>query len=161
MNTSISTNRFTLRLLNESDASERYLGWFEDKMSKQYIAYSSSSISSLREYINSKNTASDCILWGIFFEGNHIGNIKYEPIDQKSGQATMGILIGEPAWRGKGVAAEVITATARCLMEQLSISEIILGVDANNIPAIKSYEKLGFRTFDNKDQGIYMRWSLS
>ena len=153
MNTSISTNRFNLRLLNESDASERYLSWFEDKMSKQYIAYSSSSISSLREYINSKNTASDCILWGIFF--------KYEPIDQKSGQATMGILIGEPAWRGKGVAAEVITATARCLMEQLSISEIILGVDANNIPAIKSYEKLGFRTFDKKDKGIYMRWLLS
>ena len=46
-------------------------------------------------------------------------------------------------------------------MEQLSISEIILGVDANNIPAIKSYEKLGFRTFDKKDQGIYMRWLLS
>lgn len=161
MNTSISTNRFTLRLLNDLDASERYLSWFEDKMSKQYIAYSSSSIRSLKDYINSKNTATDCILWGIFFKGEHIGNIKYEPIDLQSGQATMGILIGEPTWRGKGVAAEVIAATANCLKKQFSIGEIILGVDANNIPAIKSYEKLGFRTFDNKGQGIYMRWSLS
>jgi len=30
----------------------------------------------------------------------HIGNIKYEPIDLKCGIAIMGILIGEDKWKG-------------------------------------------------------------
>lgn len=156
----LETARFTLRTLTKDDATTRYLSWFDDKMSKQYIAYSSTSIDELANYIEGKNASTECLLLGIFHENEHIGNIKYEPISQVKSEATMGILIGELQWRGKGVASEVITASANYLKNNHSIQTIILGVDSRNHPAIKSYEKLGFKTFEVKDQGIFMHWSL-
>ena len=42
----------------------------------------------------------------------HIGNIKYEPIDFQAATATMGILTGANDWRGKGVGPEVIKGSA-------------------------------------------------
>ena len=41
----------------------------------------------------------------------HIGNIKYDPIDSESKVAVMRILIGDPEWRGRGVAEEVLSAS--------------------------------------------------
>lgn len=153
------TSRFTLRTLTKLDATTRYLKWFDDKMSKQYIAYSSTSVDELANYIESKNASTECLLLGIFHENEHIGNIKYEPISQVKNEATMGILIGEPQWRGRGVASEVITASASYLKNNHSIKTIILGVDSRNHSAIKSYEKLGFKTFDVREHGISMHWS--
>ena len=77
--------------------------------------------------------------------GEHIGNIKYEPIDIEEHQATMGILIGEENWRGRGVATEVINKSAIWLQENLTINKILLGVDVGNIGAIRAYEKSGFK----------------
>ena len=158
--TLLKTARFNLRTLTKADATIRYLSWFNDKMSKQYIAYSSTSIDELSSYIESKNASTACLLLGIFHGNEHIGNIKYEPISYITGEATMGILIGDPQWRGKGVASEVITASASYLKKNHSTKVIILGVDTRNHSAIKSYEKLGFKTFKTKGQGIFMHWSL-
>jgi RimJ/RimL family protein N-acetyltransferase len=56
----------------------------------------------------------------------------------------MGILIGEVDWQGKGVAGEVIKATASYLKSELKVTHINLGVSEQNTSAIKLYEKLGF-----------------
>ena len=76
---------------------------------------------------------------------SHIGNIKYEPIVIEEYQATMGILIGEKRWRGKGVATEVINASMTWLKRNLGIRKFFLSVDLDNIYAIKAYEKSGFK----------------
>ena len=77
--------------------------------------------------------------------GNHIGNIKYEPIDFENKVAVMGILIGEKDWRGVGVASEVIKSSSEWLNKQYDINHIALGVDSKNIAAIKTYKKIGFK----------------
>lgn len=56
----------------------------------------------------------------------------------------MGILIGDPAYRGKGVAAEALLASAKWLGLYRQISQILLGVDSENTAAIRAYEKIGF-----------------
>ena len=56
----------------------------------------------------------------------------------------MGILIGDPDFRGKGVAAEVVFASAKWLKEHRSIRQILLGVNIENLPAIQAYKKIGF-----------------
>jgi len=78
----------------------------------------------------------------------------------------MGILIGEPAWRGKGVTAEVLTASAQWLKTHRHISEVVLGVSEENPAAIRAYEKVGFRLattphVPRTDPGIVtMTWQL-
>ncbi|MDP2484380.1 GNAT family N-acetyltransferase [Pseudoalteromonas marina] len=156
----IKSKRFVLSLLTEADATYRYLSWFDDSKAKEFISYKSSSLDELKNYIKAKNNDPAAILLGIFTDGEHIGNIKYEPIDLVNKTATMGILLGEAQWRGKGVAAEVISISADYLAKHFHTETIILGVDKGNTPAISAYKKLGFEISEQTDHGLFMKKSL-
>ncbi len=158
---SITSERFTLKELTPTDASERYLSWFNDTTTQQFIATRAESLAQLKNYIEEKSNRTDCLFFGIYCQDKHIGNIKYEPIDLELKQATMGILIGERLWRGKGVAGEVISATTKYLQQHLGIEQILLGVEQDNTPAIHAYEKLGFEHYKETQDGLYMRLNLS
>jgi ribosomal-protein-alanine N-acetyltransferase len=152
MDVRIYTQRFLLREIREEDASEAYLAWLGDPSSIKYItaARTQNEISNLRLYIRERVDRKDILFLGIFdvTSGQHIGNIKYEPVNDEMGYAIMGILIGEVTYRGIGVAKEVITASSKWLLENRNIQEIFLGVHTENIPAIKAYEKMGFEVSD-------------
>lgn len=148
----IGTNRFLLRELTVKDASERYLDWLSEPEARKWIVAASSAqrLSDLRGYILDRIGRSDVLFLGIFEknEGIHIGNIKYEPVDSVLGYAVMGVLIGDPIYRGKGVAVEVLLASAKWLALHRQIREILLGVDKENEAAIRAYQKIGFSFVD-------------
>lgn len=164
----IESARFLLRPLNPEDATARYSGWFEDQDARNYIASASRphSVEHLRTFIAERSNRDDVLFLGIFDKKSqaHIGNIKYEPIDVKQGFAVMGIFIGEKDWRGKGVGTEVIRESGLWLHRNKGIREIILGVDRNNHPAVRSYEKIGFSVEPSKwvhvdrETGLTMVW---
>lgn len=166
----IATERFFLRPLRPGDVGERYLRWFNNEDVSKYIIFSKQAhdLEILRRYVSEKSARADCLFLGIFTrEGEeHIGNIKYEPLNIAEGHAEMGILIGEPAWRGKGVAAEVLKFSAAWLKEHRGIRKITLGVHRENQAAIAAYEKTGFRkeasSAANEGDGdtISMTWHL-
>jgi [ribosomal protein S5]-alanine N-acetyltransferase len=145
----ILTQRFLLRELRESDVTHRYLSWFADADAKRNISAAAAmdTIAALKQYVCEREGRADVLFLGIFCreDGMHIGNIKYEPIDTDLGVAVMGILIGEPSFRGKGVAREVLLATGAYLREQRAVRVIELGVHATNAAAIAAYERVGFR----------------
>ncbi|NDC23300.1 MAG: N-acetyltransferase [Proteobacteria bacterium] len=145
----IKTKRFALKPLLPIHATRKYLTWLRDDASSRYIstAKKTRSIKDLRNYIKIFSGFEDCIFLRILtLETNrHIGNIKYHPIDLEKQTAVMGILIGEPAWRGKGVAKEVIKATSHWLGENLGIKKIFLGVAKDNKSACFAYKKCGFQ----------------
>ena len=144
----IETERFTLKNLTTNDATLQYLRWLDEQSSSGYIvsAKQCCNIGDLRLYIQEREVNKDVIFLGIFTREQHyhIGNIKYEPINQALKYAVMGIMIGEKDWQGKGVASEVITASANWLKEYYGIEQIILGVDVSNAQAIRAYTKTGF-----------------
>jgi aminopeptidase-like protein/RimJ/RimL family protein N-acetyltransferase len=144
----IRTDRFTLRPLTEADASERYLGWLADADARRYIyaASGTRNLDDLRQYIGDRAGRANVLFLGIFDNatGTHVGNIKYEPVDPTERYAVMGVLIGEPEFRGQGVTAEVLVASAHWLRDNCDIEEIVLGVDADNARAIRAYERIGF-----------------
>ncbi len=147
-NIEIKSDRFILRTLTEDDVSEKYLGWINKDATKRYITYAKHqrTLDGLRCYVRNKLEAEDVCFLGIFLKDNlfHIGNIKYEPIDMENRHAIMGILIGEKDWHNKGVAPEVIKASAKWLQVTQGIEQIALGVDVENKAAIKAYENVGF-----------------
>lgn len=145
----IVTERCRLRPLTVGDATPAYLAWFRDPEAIRTVGAAASTVSleDLRAFIAARVDRPDVLFLGIFAtaDGTHIGNIKYEPIDEAAGYAIMGILIGEPAWRGRGVAQEVLRASAAWLSAHRGIREILLGVSKDNPAAVRAYEAVGFR----------------
>ncbi|MFA5849825.1 MAG: GNAT family protein [Bacteroidales bacterium] len=148
MQIKINTPRFTLQELSVDNVNERYLSWFNEEAAQKYISASTvtKSLMDLKDYVRKHTGRQDILFLGIFDKvtGQHIGNIKYEPVDSLQAYAIMGILIGETDYRGKGVAVEVLNASALWLKENRNINQLILGVNRNNAGAVKSYEKAGF-----------------
>lgn len=144
----ITTERLVLRELTVDDVSPRYLAWFSDPAAAKYIAAAAHTrvLEDLRAFVQARTSRDDVLFLGIFdaATGAHLGNIKYEPVDTIAGYAIMGILIGEPEYRGRGVAPEALMASARWLQAHRSIRQIVLGVQAQNTAAIRAYERVGF-----------------
>lgn len=157
----IVTERFELIELTPVHASERYLSWFSDSSTQQFIANLAYSLEELQAYIAAKQANESCLFLGIFFQGEHIGNIKYEPIEKQTAQATMGILIGDKNWRGKGVAGEVILASSLFLHKHYGINRVLLGVEQENSAAVHAYSKLGFSKYKETPDGLYMSLDLN
>lgn len=167
--TLIETARFSLRELKQADVTERYLGWLHDEGTARFIhtASAASSLDDLRRYVGDREGREDVLFLGIFdrASGAHVGNVKFEPLDSGAGYAVMGILIGEAAYRGIGLAAEVLQACASYLAGERRVRRILLGVDQGNAAAIRAYEKVGFvRTatplLPEKDGCVAMVWDL-
>lgn len=145
----IESERFLLRPLTEADATDRYLRWLADENALRFItaASSTNTLETLRRFVRERCDRSDVLFLGIFDRSNglHIGNIKYEPMDSAKGYAVMGLLIGDSAYRGRGVAGEALEASAVWLRLHRGIRQIVLGVQKDNVPAIRAYEKSGFK----------------
>jgi [ribosomal protein S5]-alanine N-acetyltransferase len=149
----IVTERFILRPLRVSDVGERYLGWLRDADALKFItaAARTEKLADLTEYVRLRVDREDVLFLGIFEKdsGLHIGNIKYEPLDPVGGEATMGILIGDAGYRGKGVTGEVIKASGEWLKIHRGVRSIMLGVSSDNSAAVRAYEKVGFVALDS------------
>ena len=102
----IKGQRVFLRILKESDVSQRYCNWLNDSEVNKYLETKKITIDQLKKYVREKYESKNCLFFGIFIKENngHIGNIKLEPIDFEKKKATMGMLIGEKNYWGKGLA---------------------------------------------------------
>jgi len=142
-----SENYYLRSLVPNIDNLSNYISWMIDVSQNKFIdgVRQNFTIEELKSYITEKNNSSNSILFGIFDKsnGNHVGNVKLEPILENS-YAWIGILIGESAYRGKGVGFEVITSIMRFSKEALHLSQLFLGVNKSNTPALRLYMKLGF-----------------
>lgn len=147
--TTIDGDRVFLRVLEETDATLRYAGWLNDPVVNEYLETRHATIPGLREYIREKLESPTALFFGIFWKetGEQIGNVKLEPIDWSLGRATMGILIGEKAFWGRGVGTEVTNMIVQFAFETLGMAEVNLGVISENKSAIHVYEKCGFETY--------------
>jgi ribosomal-protein-alanine N-acetyltransferase len=140
----LTTARFSLIELTAQNANSQYLSWLSAPSIEKYITNNNLKLAELADFITDKQQDPNCLFLGIYFNELHIGNIKYERLPENHSIATMGILIGESNWQGKGVAGEVIKVTSAYLKSAFKLTHINLGVSKENTSAIKVYEKLGF-----------------
>ena len=141
--------RFLIHPLREVDVSDAYVSWFLDNTAREFItaAQAAQTIDSLKSYVRENLESPHSFLLGIFPLGTnrHIGNIKFDHITAGKGSAIVGVLIGEPEWRGKGVFKEVFERAAQHLFSSMEIKNFWLGVHRTNAGAIKAYRKTGFK----------------
>ena len=69
---------------------------------------------------------------------------------ENNNQRLSRILIGDKAYRGKGLGAQIVLKMMAIIFENTKIKEVDLNVFDWNIGAIKCYEKVGFKIDHNK-----------
>jgi RimJ/RimL family protein N-acetyltransferase len=141
------SKRFYLRELTLKDASPLYLSWLNDIHSRRFIAFRQDSIDELQQYIQSHVDEPNTLFLGIFCKSSHvhIGNVKFFFLDPNKEEFSMGIMIGDENWQGKGVAGEVLSLFSIYSKEHYGSKKMILQVETANASAVRAYEKLGFK----------------
>ncbi len=143
-----------LRPLEAADATSSYAGWLNDGATTRFMesGHFPSTRESVAEYIASTAGRRDLIFLAIVLEEDdrHAGNVKLGPINWIHRNAEFGILIGDPAARGRGIGSEATRLVLGHAFDRLNLHRVALGVVADNLPAIRSYEKVGFR-----EEGTY------
>ncbi len=76
--------------------------------------------------------------------GQPIGTAGLYLISWTCRRAQFNILLGEPSFYSKGYGTEVADLIIKYAFERLNLNTIYLGVNTENLGAIKSYEKAGF-----------------
>lgn len=77
--------------------------------------------------------------------GEHLGNFYLRDVDRLTGRCELHLFLGDAASRGKGHGTAAVREGIRIAFEQLGLNQIVLRVLASNAPAIRVYEKCGFR----------------
>ena len=84
-----------------------------------------------------------------------IGNVGLSNIDYKNGNAELGIFIGEEGELSKGYGSEAILLLINYAFNNLRLHNIMLTVYADNIRAIKCYNKCGFKEFGRRTDALF------
>ncbi len=84
-----------------------------------------------------------------------IGNCSLFKIDNKNRSAELGILIGEPDYRGKGFGTDAMQVLLRFAFTEANLNRVSLHVFGYNEHAIRAYEKIGFVHEGRERQAIW------
>lgn len=77
--------------------------------------------------------------------GRVVGTIGLSQIDRRHRRAEYGVLI-EPGARGNGLASEASRLLLQYAFRELRLHRVFLHVFADNEPALRLYDRLGFKT---------------
>ncbi|MGH4139514.1 GNAT family N-acetyltransferase [Clostridium sp.] len=143
-----------LTSINEKDILELQK-WHNDVAFMRYYDIVSAipkSIEDVQELISEVRKSNTAYIFAVknFKQDELIGVTGFEDISWNNGTAIIYIGIGVEKHRGKGYGKEALKLTMEFGFEELNFHKIQLTVLQYNEPAIKLYEKLGF-----KREGVY------
>jgi len=96
----------------------------------------------------------------IMAENKPIGFMGLFKIDPIKRSAKIFILIGDEEYRGQGLGREALQHLIQVAKTELDLKTLYLEVHKKNLPAIKLYRRLGFKSLD-KPVGDEMRMTYS
>lgn len=161
MDLSLETQRLILRkLCAEEDDLDSYLSWLRDVENNSFIqsARIDYGFEELIEFITRVNSDDNAILFGIFLKESlqFIGTLKIQDINFSKQTSWLGIMIGNPDFRGQGYGREAIQEVLNYLFMSLRLQAIFLGVDLKNDNAISLYRNLGFSEYSSDKNRMVM-----
>lgn len=142
-------NKIYLRPLEPEDLNERYLSWLNNPEVNRYLESGTFPYTKdkLEKFYEQVSNSPDQVILAIADRktDHHIGNVKFGPINWVHRKATLGILIGDKKFWGKGISAEATRLMVEYGFFRLNLRRIELGVYAEHGAAIRSYEQVGFK----------------
>lgn len=146
---SITGSRVYLRPLERTDLNEQYLMWVNDPEIARYLDTRTfpTSMQDLVAFYEEVTRTRDNVILAIIDKKSdrHIGNVKLGPIRWVHRRATLGLLIGDKKFWGRGVGTEVTRLAVEYGFNRLNLRRIDLGLHAEHESALRCYEKVGFK----------------
>jgi RimJ/RimL family protein N-acetyltransferase len=138
-----------LRLLEESDISEEYVGWLNDCEVTRYMETGKfpATPESIRQFLQRFHGSTTDIIFGIIDRetDQHVGNVTLNHINWIHRTADTGLMIGRKDFWGKGYAFEAWSLFLEYAFQRLGLRKIIAGVIVDNTASFVTLQKLGFK----------------
>ena len=135
-----------IKTLVLEDVEEQYVDWLNDyeiiKFTEQ--KYFKHTMDSTKDFVAKKYFSKNDLLFGIFVEGLHVGNIKLGPIKFEHMVAEISYFIGNKEFWGKGIASKCVKTIVQFAIVDLGLKKINAGYYENNIGSAKVFQKCGF-----------------
>ncbi len=138
--------KITIRKFEKADIPNK-VNWINDSQNNRYLHYDLPlEISKTEVWFEKNKDRTDRYDAVIEVDGSSVGLIGLLSIDYKNHKAEYYIMIGNREYRGKGVATQASQLLLEYAFQQLGLHRVYLYTEKNNIAAIKSYEKIGFKS---------------
>ena len=82
---------------------------------------------------------------GVAVDGRLVAVAGTHAVSHLHGIAILGNVYTHPQHRGRGYARLATSAVSQALFEQAGVREVVLSVDPENTPAVRAYQRLGYR----------------
>ena len=153
----IEGERIYLSPMNPDDA-ETYLAWINDVKVAAYLGPMYARMVGLngeRAFLESAGQQGHDYSIVLKDGDKLIGSVGLTDIDHRSCAATLGVFIGDAAYREKGYGTEAVKLIVEYGFQWLNVHNIMLTVRAVNERAIACYKKVGFREFGRRTQSTF------
>ena len=139
-------DQITFKVLEQSDVSPRYISWLSNPLVNRFSdnQYRKVSLDSQRKYVQSCIDSPTIILWGIFLDNLHIGNIVLDNINYIHSRSEVTYLLGDSNCWGRGIASHSVKFAVKYAKLDLGLHKLYAGVAKPNIASIKVLQKCGF-----------------
>ena len=146
---SIDSERLNLRALRESDVTDSYVAWMNDREVNRFLEsrFHDQTKEAVQAFVRDALLSPNTLLFGIFAgpSGDHVGNIKVSEVSEAHLTAELGFIIGDRSVWGLGYATEAIFCVSEWAFSVLGLEKLTAGCYSENIGSKKALEKSGFR----------------
>ena len=135
-----------IKTLVLEDVEEQYVDWLNDYEIIKFTEQKDfkHTMDSTKDFVAKKYFSKNDLLFGIFVEGLHVGNIKLGPIKFEHMVAEISYFIGNKEFWGKGIASKCVKTIVQFAIVDLGLKKINAGYYENNIGSAKVFQKCGF-----------------
>lgn len=137
--------KVTIRKFVKTDIHNK-VRWINDPLNNNYLHYDLPlEVAKTENWFDKNKDRTDRYDAVIEADGIPVGLIGLLSIDCKNKKAEYYVMLGEREYLGKGIAASASKILLEYAFHQLDLNRVYLYVEAENYPALKSYERIGFR----------------
>jgi RimJ/RimL family protein N-acetyltransferase len=142
----LSTERFVLRPIEPVGFARRTFHWTEDRQAFADLTWRTDGWTMWRWWRHLRKYArKDRICHGIWANGGtELIGLHIVGHERRSSNVTLGVLVADRSWWGKGVVAEVRAAILADCFERFGVHRATGWVNARNFASIYNYQRLGF-----------------
>ena len=142
----ICSDNIALKVLKVDDISDNYISWLNDyevvKFSEQ--RYRTHDFEDVQRFVIEKYNSSIDLLFGIYYQKKHIGNIKLGSIDMHNNVADISYFIGDRDYWNKGIGTEIVKSLTLYGFQNLNLHKIIAYCNPENKSSEKVLIKAGY-----------------
>lgn len=143
--TKLDAGKFILQPITIDLIDDKYLGWMNDQEVTQWLdsnQIETRDINYLKEYVQSFDNINN-YLFGIYHNSKLIGTHAFRH-NPESKYATVGTMIGDKDYWGKGVPLITRSAILDWGFNEFDLNEIYGGAHSKNFPSIYNFKRQGW-----------------